>query len=263
MRKLLKMIFKKSEDMKNTISKSQIKCVYKGMTMIKLMFLILSSNAFETEKCFRFCEDVSRKTILIDEDGSESSVFENEPLKRDSLISKWGIESFRTASLTTLHNIYMIGTEPELLIPTSTVGRFLVVRESSCLRIKQKTLFRLIQDVYLNLKHYQDLGREIRRVQKINTAHNAMTRTSQTAAQIFIESQNETETLFLPYIDRFAKYLEDLATQKWHSREAYLEAIKSLDNYLLNFELPAGLRSQEPLPWNSSQQDDESTIKQP
>ena len=216
------------------------------------------------KKCFRFAEETNRKTILIDEDGTESLIFQAEPLKAESPIQTDNDDSFKIGSLATLYYIYKISSDPELLIPTSSVGRLLVIQSSEHAPKKQETIFRLIQDIYIKLKSYQDLGREIRRFTKINAEFADIGSSSDPLfTKIFEEYHNTAETMFLPYINRSGKYIADLKRQRQQSRESYLESITALDDFLLHFNLPAGLRSKEPLPWNSSQQDDEATIKQP
>lgn len=182
---------------------------------------------------------------------------EIEPRHSPTFSKAYKITQKQKASTRTVLNISSMTLDQEFAISSITLGQFFFVMDTEMSLKTQTKLFELIQNIYLNLRGYTGVLRELRRLHRIKAEHTAMsTIEDKELEELFEEASNEAHAHFLPYQDRFEEHTNDLESQKQQYRHNYFESIKSLQEYLNRFKTPISHSKKEHLPSNIDLLDD-------
>ena len=161
---------------------------------------------------------------------------EIEPRHSPTFSKAYKIIQKQKASTQTELNIKSIIPDQEFAISSTTLGQFFFILNTEMSLKKQTKLFDLIQNIYINLRGYTGILRELRRLHRIKTEHAAMsTIEDKELEESFEEASNEIHVLFMPYQDRFEDHIIDLESQKQQYRQNYFKSIRLLQEYLDGF----------------------------
>ena len=182
---------------------------------------------------------------------------ENEIPDTSSLCDLDLIITNQKASTKTMINIRKICPDKDLAISARTRGMFYFIMDTEMSLIVQTNLFNLAQDIYINLRGYNGVIRELKRLKRIKLESETIGGINDSdLKELFLEATTEVYCLFLPYQNRYQEHVTSLENQKLQYRENYFLSIKTLEEYLEKFNTPVRQSSGAHLPSNTDLLDD-------
>lgn len=214
------------------------------------------------KKSVSFSNIITRVNVKI---GTEPKYIETRDfLRYGNPVEPLTLVTLRAAILESLSNIDFLSKNETAIITTTTLARIFFVNDTNFDVEIYQSIFEKLQEVYLTLKSIHGLQREIARLRNINIEHKAIKTIDDPDLKIFFnDCKYDIQAQMAPYIGRMEEHIKFLIQEQDSKKLEHNHALKCLDDYLLGFDLPLALRSQEPDPLSTTPPADQQATETP